>query len=90
MKKFQLKKSLLKEVIEVYTIQHFINLFSDESEKEERKFYEKEMDIWTENLIKKGVSIELIQMIREKSTENFDGFDGCLYDMVVSCGVELI
>ena len=82
MKKFQLKKSLLKEVIEVYTIQHFINLFNDESEKEERKFYEKEMEIWTEKLIKKGVSIELIQ--------NFDGFDGYLYDMVVSCGVELI
>ena len=58
------------DVIGIYSLQQFINLFEDE--EEEKKIYEEELKNLSKKLIKKGLSSETIQTIREKAMENFE------------------
>lgn len=88
MEKIKLKKSLLMDVIGIYSLQQFINLFEDD--EEEKKIYEDELKILSEKLIEKGLSSETIQTIREKAMENFEYADAYLYDIITSCNIRVV
>lgn len=88
MEKLELKKSLLMDVIGIYSLQQFINLFEDD--EEEKKIYEDELKILSEKLIEKGLSSETIQTIREKAMENFEYADAYLYDIITSCNIRVV
>lgn len=88
MEKLELKKSLLMDVIGIYSLQQFINLFEDD--EEEKKIYEDELKILSGKLIEKGLSSETIQTIREKAMENFEYADAYLYDIITSCNIRVV